>query len=247
MKYDIKGKFFEACDCEVICSCWIEVEPVMGQCTGMFVWNLGRRSTINGIDVAGCKLATIAHGQSCDDGEQMLVVIDPGSSGTPEQRDGRYQAIRRAFLDSAGPWNQVFDFPPSPVLETVEGRITLTNQGNKTQVSISQAASVTDRSIEGIAFGLFNTGIKLDGNRTAPLGKTPLIKRVPGRASKRIETGHIELGPSPAGGGVGVGLSLLADVFNGGKTTQDQVPDYRFDLDLTTVTAMRGSFHYTLS
>lgn len=72
MKYTLAGQFLEACDCTVICPCWVDDDPVGGHCTGFILWdfqkdkdNNNRDSTI--IDeggskhiVTGCKVVSVA-------------------------------------------------------------------------------------------------------------------------------------------------------------------------------------------
>ena len=249
MAYMIEGKFFEACDCEIICSCWNEVEPVMGQCTGMFVWSIDKPSMAGGIDVTNCKLATISQGVSCDDAEKMLVVIAPDPAMRAAKRQEQRQALANAFFDSTGPWNQVFDFPTAGkgLIEVQQGKITFEDKGSgRIKVRVKIASKTPLRSVEASAFADFSTGIKLDGSSSPnrPDGRGVLVKRVPGGEPPIVEAGKIQLNRS-------VGLSLLGDLYHQASGQEFTpagalMPNYRFDIDLTTVTAMRGNFSYNL-
>ncbi len=236
--YSLEGNFFEACDCEVICSCWAEVEPVMGQCTGLFVWKIkkGKVTLASGLieDVSGCSLATIAHGPSCDDADQMLVIV---MADTAAQR----VALKAAFSDKTGPWYAVFDFSRNQALQFQEGTIALTPDGK------NYAASISSRDGAQTVFSVtansaFENNFKLSGSSTT--GNT-LLERVVGSAQKDIEVGRITLPSADKIGGSG--LDILADVYNNCDFAQppaDKHADYRFDLDVTSVTAMRGKFKY---
>ncbi|WP_336650379.1 DUF1326 domain-containing protein [Kocuria rosea] len=70
MEYTLAGQFLEACDCTVICPCWVDDDPVGGHCTGFILWEfqkdkVGRESTITDEDgtehiVTGCKVVSVA-------------------------------------------------------------------------------------------------------------------------------------------------------------------------------------------
>ncbi|WP_396415809.1 DUF1326 domain-containing protein [Kocuria sp.] len=38
MDYTLTGEFLEACDCTVICPCWVDDDPTEGHCTGFVLW-----------------------------------------------------------------------------------------------------------------------------------------------------------------------------------------------------------------
>jgi hypothetical protein len=75
LSYDIRGKFYEACDCEVICPCWAGLPPDMGTCTGLFAWHIFE-GKIDGVDVRNSKVVVLSSGKSCDESKYMLVLID---------------------------------------------------------------------------------------------------------------------------------------------------------------------------
>lgn len=65
MDYTLAGQFLEACDCTVICPCWVDDDPVGGHCTGFILWDLGRAggmtgSTIDGRTVTGCRVVSVS-------------------------------------------------------------------------------------------------------------------------------------------------------------------------------------------
>ncbi|MEN3266395.1 DUF1326 domain-containing protein [Pseudonocardia sp.] len=59
MSYFLGGSFAEACDCRLMCPCWTDDEPDEGHCTGLFAWNIGLGSTIDGVEVAGAKVVCL--------------------------------------------------------------------------------------------------------------------------------------------------------------------------------------------
>ena len=46
MSYTLNGSFIEACDCYIVCPCWVDEEADDGHCTGLVAWTLGAGSTI---------------------------------------------------------------------------------------------------------------------------------------------------------------------------------------------------------
>ena len=65
MEYTLAGQFLEACDCTVICPCWVDDDPVGGHCTGFIAWQIdeGDTAVVNGIPVGGCTVVSVAtHG-----------------------------------------------------------------------------------------------------------------------------------------------------------------------------------------
>lgn len=51
--YHLKGFFVEACNCQVICPCWVDDEPDEDFCAGLFAWKFDSGSTIGNKDVSG--------------------------------------------------------------------------------------------------------------------------------------------------------------------------------------------------
>jgi hypothetical protein len=235
--YDISGNFYEACDCEVICSCWAEVEPVMGQCTGVFIWDI-QEGNVDGLPVEDCRFATISHGRSCDDGDQMLILVHSSSNEQAEKLVG-------AFCDPQSPWNMVFNFPPGADIGAISyTRADISINGDSNPGGIVtwtiQAGGVNVARVNANYKGIFlnpNSPPAIPANRD-----NKLVDRIVGQHTERnIEAGVIQLTDTIANNPSGhFGLDLLVD----GKDTVTQEP-YRFDIDVTSVTAMRGSFRYS--
>ncbi len=51
LSYDLSGTFVEACNCTVICPCWVDDEPTEEFCAGLFAWTFATGSSIEGQDV----------------------------------------------------------------------------------------------------------------------------------------------------------------------------------------------------
>ncbi len=214
--YDLSGEFYEACDCEVICSCWAGLPPEMGSCTGLFIWDI-KTGTVNGMDVNGSKVAVLSSGKSCDISKYMLVLIN-----------GVHQLeLENAFTES-GAWHDVFQaqsFAPDTQRSVKEAKkIEIIDDGTKITVHVeSKDLNIVTKT--ELSFTLQKAQIV--GQNMGTL----LVDRVVGTAAnKSISVGVVDTPIDETKNG----LNLLADI-----------PGYTFDLDVSRVTAMRGNFHYT--
>ena len=147
MTYSVEGTFYEACDCDIICSCWAGRDPVMGTCTGLFAWAISD-GTCEGLDVTGAKVVQLSQGNSCDDAGHMLVLIDAGG------KLGAFAALKAAVR--SGAWGSVVNLIGTPdVLEVANIAI------SDAQVSVRFDDGT--RSAEVDANFVFDTNVTLHG------------------------------------------------------------------------------------
>ncbi len=184
MTYDVKGDFHEACDCEIICSCWAGFDPDMGSCSGLFAWDI-KSGSIDGADVAGAQVIILSQGKSCDKSDNMLVLIDAPAAQFP--------AIKTAVR--SGPWGAVFS-AVNGLPEFVEAHITIGPKKLKARLKVPDPK----RSVEVDANYAF-TAVELTDTAS-----TRLIERVTGTSLSRVDVGAIETNAA------GIGLNMLAEV-----------------------------------
>ena len=60
MAYHLEGRLLEVCNCRVLCPCWIGEDPDFKTCDTIVAWHFDK-GNVDGVDVAGCTLAMIAH------------------------------------------------------------------------------------------------------------------------------------------------------------------------------------------
>jgi len=60
MGYQLEGRLLEVCDCNVLCPCWIGEDPDGGTCEAALAYQIDQ-GTIEGIDVSGLAISSIAH------------------------------------------------------------------------------------------------------------------------------------------------------------------------------------------
>lgn len=129
MDYTLTGEFLEACDCTVICPCWVDDDPVGGHCTGFILWDFTGDSRIGGHEVAGCKVVSVSthSGKRRDESPTTTVIyVDTGKVGnTVLPQDG---AENGRPADLVGLLGQAFSGKsqegPLADLATVSGTVT---------------------------------------------------------------------------------------------------------------------------
>ncbi|WP_250032488.1 DUF1326 domain-containing protein [Paractinoplanes maris] len=60
MVYSLTGVFTEACDCTLICPCWLDDAPDEDHCTGLFAWQLDNGASIDGVGVGGLSVVSVS-------------------------------------------------------------------------------------------------------------------------------------------------------------------------------------------
>lgn len=223
ISYDLKGTFYEACDCEVICPCWAGVPPDMGSCTGLFFWHIFK-GEIGGVDVRNSKVVVLSSGKSCDESKYMLVLID---SHHPDK-------IQSAF-ESPGAWKDVFNLQPDLTsAQRFTQLATIKIEGDHLSATI--ADPTTTNKIHTLAsVDFIDKPVHLVGSPHSNV----LANRVVGTAKDRSVTVGVVASPTKKHPDRN-GLNLLADILD----TTTNKPLYTFDLDISRVTAMRGHFRY---
>jgi hypothetical protein len=116
MSYTLNGSFIEACDCFIVCPCWVDEEADDGHCTGLVAWTLGAGSTIDTTPVHDRKVVSVtAHGSRRRGGTSSTVVF-VDHQATPTQA----RLLAEAFAGT-------LDGPLGELAE-VSGRVVLTGQ-----------------------------------------------------------------------------------------------------------------------
>lgn len=108
MKYTLAGQFLEACDCTVICPCWVDDDPVGGHCTGFIAWQIdeGDSAAVDGVKVGGCRVVSVStHGGNRRDTSRtttMLYIDVPAPEGTAPDTDEQYRVLVGLFSGRFG-------------------------------------------------------------------------------------------------------------------------------------------------
>lgn len=128
--YDLEGSLLEACQCGVLCPCWIGEDPDEGSCNAVNAYSF-TSGTIKGIDVSGLSLVNVVHipGNVLTPGSWRVVMfVDERAS------DEQFAAIVDAYqgrlggplADLSGLVGEVLAVERAPIVhETVGGTGTL--------------------------------------------------------------------------------------------------------------------------
>ena len=107
MSYALSGTFLEACDCTVICPCWVDDDPVGGHCTGLIAWHLAPGSLINGVGMDDRTVVSVStHLGNRRDGSNATTVLYVDHGASPAQ----FSWLIQAFSGQIYPHRTVFFF-----------------------------------------------------------------------------------------------------------------------------------------
>jgi hypothetical protein len=157
--YQLQGTLLEACNCDVLCPCWIGEDPDNGTCQAVIAYNLDK-GTIRGVDVSGLTLAAAVFipGNVLAGNWKQVVFVDERAT------DEQMQAMLDAFTgklggplaDLAQLVGEVLEVRRSPISHEIqEGRGTLTVGGSVT--AVMEPYRGPDGSITTLVNSVFST------------------------------------------------------------------------------------------
>jgi hypothetical protein len=158
--YQFQGTLLEACNCDVLCPCWIGEDPDNGTCSSVIAYHLDS-GTIRGVDVSGLTLANVVFipGNVLAGNWKLFTYIDENAS------DEQAEALVAAFTgqlggplaDLAQLVGEVLGATRAPIShEVVEGRGTL-RVGDGTVVAEMEPYRGPDGSITTLNNSIFST------------------------------------------------------------------------------------------
>src|SRR2546421_4516353 len=94
--YVLEGTLLEACNCNVLCPCWIGEDPDNGTCDAVLAYHINN-GTIDGVDVSGRTVVALGHipGNVLQGNWKVALLVDDEAS--PEQ----FQAITTVWSGKA--------------------------------------------------------------------------------------------------------------------------------------------------
>jgi hypothetical protein len=158
--YQFQGSLLEACNCDVLCPCWIGEDPDNGTCQSAVAYHFDE-GAIRGVDVSGLTLASVVFIPGnilAGNWKQMLFVDDRAS-------DEQMEAIVDAFTgklggplaDLAQLVGERVEIVRAPIAhEVVEGRGTL-SVGDGQVVATMEPYRGPDGSITTLQNSIFST------------------------------------------------------------------------------------------
>jgi FtsP/CotA-like multicopper oxidase with cupredoxin domain len=142
--YSMRGTFYEACDCNPVCPCWIGDAPDGGQCTGVFAWEI-EEGSIDGVDVGGLKIVSVSQhrGPREEGGQRVMIFVD--DAATRQKTD----ALAAAFSGRlGGPLQELGDLL-GELLGVERAPITLRREGRLTKLTVDRQIRVEGTTNEG--------------------------------------------------------------------------------------------------
>jgi hypothetical protein len=158
--YQFQGSLLEACNCDVLCPCWIGEDPDNGTCSSVVAYHFDS-GAIRGLDVSGLTIASVVFipGNVLAGNWKQLLFVDDRAS------DDQVQAIVDAFsgalggplADLAQLIGEQLGVVRAPIAHTiVEGRGALT-VGGDTVVAEMEPYRGPDGSVTTLHNSIFST------------------------------------------------------------------------------------------
>ena len=142
--YQLRGIFYEACDCYTICPCWLGNSPDGDECTGVFAWQV-EKGAIDGVDVSGLRTVSVSYHSGLREGARQRVVIFIDDRTTRQQAD----ALAAAFSGGlGGPLKELADLQ-GELLGVERATISLRREGRLTVLTVDDRILVEGTANEG--------------------------------------------------------------------------------------------------
>ena len=177
-KWDIRGTYFESCNCEIACPCVFLSAPTTGDCSVLIAWHVDSGSfgqtKLDGLNVA---LAAYSPGTMTDGNWKVALYID-------EQADqDQVDALTQIFSgQSGGHFALLADFI-GEVLGVNSATIDYKADGKSRSLTIGKLAAMEVQAIEGGD----GSEVIISNN---PLGVVPGEPMVVAKASKLTYHDH---------------------------------------------------------
>ena len=158
--YQFQGTLLEACNCDVLCPCWIGEDPDNGTCQSVVAYHLDT-GAIRGVDVSGLTLANVVFipGNVLAGNWKALLFVDENASDEQQQAlvDAFSGKLGGPLADLAQLIGEQLGVVRAPIAhEVVEGRGTL-RVGDDTVVAEMEPYRGADGSITTLQNSIFST------------------------------------------------------------------------------------------
>lgn len=149
--WQVRGTYFEACNCEVVCPCNLLGAPSEGECKVVVAWHVdeGQYGTV---DLAGMNVALFAHAPGHMMQEKWKVALYTDDRASPEQAEALakiFSGQEGGHLAALGPLiGEVLGVKSVPIDYRAEGRSRSVRVGNVADVAVEAVAGQGDRPVE---------------------------------------------------------------------------------------------------
>lgn len=146
--YQLRGTFYEACDCYTVCPCWTGDGPDEGECTGLFAWAI-ESGYVDKVDVAGRRAVSISRhfGGRAGAHQSVFLFIDDGA--TLEQATALtgvlIGCLGGPLKELAGLLGELLGIEQAPIELNRVGRVTTLSVGRRIRVEGTASEGPTGR------------------------------------------------------------------------------------------------------
>jgi hypothetical protein len=144
MSWQLKGTYFETCNCDVACPCVFLSRPTEGECRVLVAWHVDQGKD-GEVDLSGLNVAMAIHspGHMMETKWRAALYLDERASQA--QKD----ALTRIFAGQAGGHPEALASFVGDVLGVASVRIDYQAAGRKRSLSIPDTVSAEIEAIEG--------------------------------------------------------------------------------------------------
>ena len=178
MTWNVKGQYFEACNCEAACPCVFLSPPTEDDCTVLVGWHIDEGefegTTLDGLNVA---LAVLSPGHMAEVPWQAALYFDDRAS------DAQSSALASIFSGQAGGHPERLASHIGEVLGAGPASITFETAGKRRSMTIAGIADVAITATSGQGDG----EITVEGH---PLAISPGFAAVVSRSEKLTYDDH---------------------------------------------------------
>jgi hypothetical protein len=148
VSWNLKGTYFETCNCNVACPCVFLSPPTEGECRVLIAWHVDQGKdgevALDGLNVA---MAIIAPGTMVETKWRAALYLDERAS------DAQKQALTRIFAGQAGGHPAALASFVEDVLGVASVKIDYRAEGKRRSLAIPNIAEAEIEAIEGQAGG----------------------------------------------------------------------------------------------
>jgi hypothetical protein len=158
--YQFEGTLLEACNCDVLCPCWIGEDPDNGSCSSVVAYHFDKGS-IRGVDISGLTLGSVVFipGNILQGNWKQVLFVDDRADEKQEQAmvDAFTGKLGGPLADLAQLVGERFAIVRAPIShEVVEGRGTL-SIGDGKITAVMEPYRGPDGSITTLQNSIFST------------------------------------------------------------------------------------------
>lgn len=150
-KWQVKGTYFEACNCAIACPCNYMNAPTEGECKVVVAWHV-EEGQYGGVDLSGLNVALFAHSPGHMMQAKWRVALYTDERANPQQAEGLtmiFSGQGGGHLSALGPFiGEVMGVKAVPIDYQAAGKRRSVRVGNVAQADIEAIEGQGGRLVE---------------------------------------------------------------------------------------------------